>query len=155
MQPFNAGITGSGVVRALKWDCMDSNESTVGVLVVANDEEAVLRPVSSTLEKAGFAVTGAPSGPSALERCRQSRWQPELAVIDTTVPGMDLQDLVSQLHQISPSLRVLFLAGESPSEVARTVRARWRGKFLRKPFRRSQLLGQVLTLMAEPMVLTA
>lgn len=134
---------------------MDSKESPVSVLVVANDEEAVLRAVSSTLEKAGFAVTGASSGAAALERCRQTRLHPELAVIDTTIPGIDLPNLVSQLHQVSPSLRVLFLSGESPSDVVRSVRARWRGKFLLKPFRRSQLLGQVLTLMDEPLVLTA
>ncbi|MGO9255934.1 MAG: response regulator [Bryobacteraceae bacterium] len=134
---------------------MDSKESPVGVLVVANDEEAVLNAVSSTLEKAGFAVTGASSAAMALDRCRESEPPPELAVIDTTVPGMDLQDLVLQLHQISPTMRVLFLSGESPSEAVRSLRAQWRGKFLRKPFRRSQLLGQVLTLMDEPLVLTA
>ena len=133
---------------------MDSKESPV-VLVVANDEEAVQRAVSSTLEKAGFDVMGASNGASALERCRQSRLHPELAVIDTTLPGIDLHDLLFQLHQISPSMRVLFLSGESPSEVARTARARWHGKFLLKPFRRSQLLGQVLALMDEPLVLTA
>jgi len=133
---------------------MDSKESPV-VLVVANDEEAVQRAVSSTLEKAGFVVTGASNAATAVERCRRNRLHPELAVIDTTIPGIDLQDLVYQLHQISPSLRVLFLSGESPSELARSVRARWHGKFLLKPFRRSQLLGQVLTLMDEPLVLTA
>ena len=134
---------------------MDSKESPVDVLVVANDEEAVLRAVSSTLEKAGFAVTGASSGSGALDRLRQRRLHPELAVIDTTVPGIDLQDFVHQLHQISPSVRVLFLSEQSPSEAARNARARWHGKLLFKPFRRSQLLGQVLTLMDEPMVLTA
>ena len=134
---------------------MDSTESNVGVLVVANDEEAVLRAVSSTLKKAGFAVIGASSGSSALERSRESRPHPELAVIDTTMPGIDLPDLVAQLNQISPAMRILFLSGESPSEAARSVKARWRGKFLLKPFRRSQLLGQVLALMDEPMVLTA
>jgi two-component system, cell cycle sensor histidine kinase and response regulator CckA len=134
---------------------MDSNVSPVDVLVVANDEQAVLQPVSSTLEKAGFAVTGAPTSASALDRCRHDRLHPELAVIDTTIPGIDLQDLVSQLHQISPNVRVLMLSGEAPTEAARNVRARWHGKLLPKPFRRSQLLGQVLTLMDEPMVLTA
>ena len=134
---------------------MDSRESPVGVLVVANNEEAVLQAVSSTLGKAGFAVTGASSGAVALDRCRASQPVPELAVIDTSVPGIDLQDLVFELHRISPTMRVLFLSGESPSEALRSLRARWRGKFLRKPFRRSQLLGQVLTLMEEPLVLTA
>jgi CheY-like chemotaxis protein len=133
---------------------MDSNESPV-VLVVANDEETVQRSVTSTLEKAGFAVTGASNAAAAVERCRQSRLHPELAVIDTTLPGLDLQDLLFQLHQISPAMRVLFLSGEYPSEVARTARARWHGKLLSKPFRRSQLLGQALELMDEPMVLTA
>jgi CheY-like chemotaxis protein len=134
---------------------MDSKESPVDVLVVANNEETVLQAISSTLEKAGFAVTGASSGAGALERVRQSRIQPELAVIDTTVPGIDVQDLLFQLQKVSPAMRILFLSGEVPSEAVRSLRARWRGKFLRKPFRRSQLLGQVLTLMDEPLVLTA
>lgn len=134
---------------------MDSKESPVGVLVVANDDEGVLQPVSSTLEKAGFTVTGASNEVGALERCHESHLPPELAVIDTTVPGIDLQELVYQLHKASPTIRVLFLSGESPNEVVRGLRARWRAKCLRKPFRRSQLLGQVLTLMDEPLVLTA
>ena len=133
---------------------MDSKESPT-VLVVANDDETVQRAVSSTLTKAGFAVTAASSGAGALERCRQNRLHPELAVIDTTIPGLDLPDLVAQLHQISPTMRVLFLAGELPNDVVRSLKARWRGKCLHKPFRRSQLLGQVLSLMDEPMVLTA
>jgi two-component system cell cycle sensor histidine kinase/response regulator CckA len=133
---------------------MDSKESPV-VLVVANEEQAVRRAVASTLEKAGFIVTGASSGVGALEQCRQRGLRPELAVIDTTTPGIDLPDLMAQLHQISPSMRVLFLSGDFPSDVVRSVRARWRGKCLSKPFRRSQLLGQVLTLMDEDLVLTA
>jgi two-component system cell cycle sensor histidine kinase/response regulator CckA len=134
---------------------MNFKESPVGVLVVANDDEGVLRAVSSTLQKAGFAVTGAPNGALALDRCRERQLLPELAVIDTTVPGIDSQDLAFQLHQISPNMRVLFLSGEPPTETQRSLRSRWPGKFLRKPFRRSQLLGQVLTLMDEPLVLTA
>ena len=133
---------------------MASKESPV-VLVVANDEDAVQRAVSSTLEKAGFFVTGAASGASALERCRGGRLRPELAVIDTGTPGLDLQDLVFQLRQLSPTMRLLFLSGDTPNEVVRSVRTRWRGKFLLKPFRRSQLLGQVLTLMDEPLMMTA
>ena len=133
---------------------MDSKESPL-VLVIANDGEVVLRAVSSTLEKAGFTVTGASSSASALNQCRQTGLQPGLAVIDTTTPGIDLQDLVVQLRQISPAMRVLFLSCDSPSDVVRSVRARWRGKCLSKPFRRSQLLGQVLTLMDEELVLTA
>ncbi|HUA58869.1 MAG TPA: response regulator [Verrucomicrobiae bacterium] len=134
---------------------MDANDSPVNVLVVANNEEAVLQAVSSTLAKAGFAVTGASSAAGALSRCRDGRAVPELAVIDTTVPGIDLQDFVFQLHQIAPAMRVLLLSGEAPSETVRSLRARWRAKLLSKPFRRSQLLGQVLALMDEPLVLTA
>lgn len=134
---------------------MASNESPVGVLVVANNEEAVLQSVSSTLQKAGFAVTGASSVATALDRCRQGRPVPELAVIDATVPGIDLEELVFQLHLLSPVMRILLLAGDIPSETLRSLRVRWRAKLLTKPFRRSQLLGQVLALRDEPLVLTA
>lgn len=125
------------------------------VLIVADNAETVQQAVSSTLEKAGFAVAAAASGPGALDRCRQERLRPTLAVIDTTLPGIALHDFVSQLHQISPEVRVVFLSSDSPSEVVRSANAQWHGKLISKPFRRSQLLGQVLALMDEPLVLTA
>lgn len=134
---------------------MRSNESPVGVLVVANNDEAVLQTVSSTLAKAGFVVTGASNVAAAIHRSRECCPIPEMAVIDATIPGIDLEDLVFQLHQVAPGIRLLFLAGDVPNDVLRSLRARWRATVLNKPFRRSQLLGQILTLRDEPMVLTA
>jgi two-component system, cell cycle sensor histidine kinase and response regulator CckA len=142
-------------VTELSWNAMNTHESPVGALVVANNEETVLQSVSSTLEKAGFAVTGASSAAAAVDRAREGNPAPELAVIDTTVPGIDLQDLVVQLRQITPGMRVLFLSAGAPSETLRNFRALWHAKLLKKPFRRSQLLGNVLALMDEPAVLTA
>src|SRR5215469_8955364 len=120
---------------------MDANDSPKAVLVVANQDEAVLPAVSSTLAKAGFTVTGVSTAAAALNRCREDH--PELAVVDATVPGIDLPDLVFQLHQINPEIRVLLLFGDTASPSLSDIRARWHAKLLHKPFRRSQLLGQV------------
>jgi two-component system, cell cycle sensor histidine kinase and response regulator CckA len=131
---------------------MDSNQSASGVLVVAN-EEPTLKSISSLLGKAGFTVTAATGADAALIRSREVH--PEMAVIDATAPGIDLEDLVFRLHQVVPGIRCLFLTGETVGDVLLRMRARWQVRLLPKPFRRSQLLGQVLSLMDEPMVLTA
>jgi len=137
---------------------MDSKESpnTATAIVVANNDETVLRAVSSTLQKAGFAVTGAANAAAALARVSESESAPTLAVIDTTVPGMDWQDLAKKLYEKSPGIRLLFLSAEPSSETLRTPVLRGHHtRLLGKPFRRSQLLGQVLEMMDEPLVMIA
>ena len=134
---------------------MDSQESANTAIVVANNDETVLQAVTSTLEKAGFAVTGAANAAVALERCGQGEPAPTLAVIDTTVPGMDWRDLARKLSEKSPAIRLLFLSAEPSSEALPAPDFHGHSRLLRKPFRRSQLLGQVLEMMDEPLVMTA
>ena len=130
---------------------MEDSPSTA--LVVADNRETVLRAVSATLEKAGFAILAASSGPAAIRYSRESKTPVSLAIIDPE-PGVDLAELVIQL--ISPEMRTLFLTAESQDEAIHALprSGRVRGT-IRKPFRRAQLLGQVLEMMDRPLVLTA
>jgi len=134
---------------------MEAKDLSDTAVVVTDDQEKVLQTVSSTLEKAGFTILAASSGASALKRCRESDVPVNLAIIDTTTFGVDVAELVGQLDVISPKIRTLFLTGDDENEL-RGVRGTGHGRrSLRKPFRRSQLLGQVLEIMNEPLVLTA
>ena len=134
---------------------METEDSHNTAVVVADNRETVLQAVSTTLEKAGFTVLAASSGAQAIRRCRESSHPVNLAIIDSAA-GINVPELVGQLDAISPGMRTLFLTDFEAEESLRVVptSGHIRG-FLRKPFRRAQLLGQVLEMMDRPMVLTA
>jgi CheY-like chemotaxis protein len=125
-------------------------------IVVADNHETVLQAVSATLEKAGFTILSASAGGTAVRLTRDSRNPVNLAVIDTTTPGINFAELSRELEGMHPGIRTLFLTEESPEELLHSLpgAGHIRG-ILRKPFRRAQLLGQVLEMMDRSLVLTA
>jgi response regulator RpfG family c-di-GMP phosphodiesterase len=134
---------------------MEPEDSHNTAVVVADNRETVLQAISTTLEKAGFNVLAASTRSQAIRCFRESAHPVNLAIIDSAA-GINVPELVGQLDAISPGVRTLFLTDFETEESLRAVPASGhiRG-FLRKPFRRAKLLGQVLEIMDKPMVLTA
>jgi two-component system sensor histidine kinase/response regulator len=133
---------------------METEDSHNTAIVVADNRETVLKAVSTTLAKAGFTILPASSGAEALQYFRDSRYPVQLAIIDAATPGIDVRELVGQLEAISPGMRTLFLTDDEQSLRGVGAGNRIRG-ILHKPFRRAQLLGQVLEMMDRPLALTA
>jgi DNA-binding NtrC family response regulator len=129
-------------------------QESAGVLV-ADAEERVLQQVSSTLEKAGFTVFTALGRSAALDFCREKKEPVELAIIDMAM-GASGPELVQELYQSYPDVRVLFTSSQDETETIQRAgpSGHFRG-FLKKPFRRSKLLGSVLRAMDTPLARTA
>jgi CheY-like chemotaxis protein len=68
------------------------------VLVVDDDAE-VLAVTTDMLKQLGYRVTGATSGQEALERLSEMGKQPELAVLDYAMPGMNGMTLAGALRK--------------------------------------------------------
>jgi DNA-binding NarL/FixJ family response regulator len=135
---------------------MDTNPSLNTAVVFADDEEMVLQAVSSTLERAGFVMLPPVSGSVALDHFRARKQTMDLAVIDANAEGIHPAEIVRDLHEISPKVRMLFLADEEGAEAVRNAPALGHVRdVLRKPFRRSQLLGKALEIMDRASALTA
>jgi CheY-like chemotaxis protein len=135
---------------------MDTNPSLNTAVIIADDEEMVLQAVSSTLEKAGFVMLPPVSGVVALDRFREKKQTMDLAVIDAAAEGVHPEEIMRDLHAISPNIRMLFLADEEGAEAVRNAPALGHVReVLRKPFRRSQLLGKALEIMDRASALTA
>lgn len=135
---------------------METEDSHNTAVVVADNQETVLQAVSTTLGKAGFTILAASSGAQALQYCRDSRHPVQLAIIDAATAGINVPELVGQLDMISPGVRTLFLTDDLEEQSLRGMAASGRVRcFLHKPFRRAQLLGQVLEMMDRPLALTA
>jgi response regulator RpfG family c-di-GMP phosphodiesterase len=129
---------------------MPIDDSHNTAVVVGDDRGAALKDVSSTLQKAGFVVVTASTGRAALDRCREQRQPVDLAIIDTAVTGIKAPEIEQQLHEMYPNVRMLFLADEAPEIVEETESRGHLRRVLRKPYRRSRLLGRVLEMMQHP-----
>jgi len=132
---------------------MDTDDSLSTAVVVGDGGGAVLKKVSSTLEKAGFVVMTA-SSKAALDRCGEQHRPVDLAVIDTGGAGMKAMEVAERLQKMCPRVRMLFLSDgtEAPSEGTLPGYSR---QFLLKPFRRSRFLGLVLEMMERPKAMSA
>jgi DNA-binding NtrC family response regulator len=129
-------------------------QESAGVLV-ADGEERVLQQVSTTLEKCGFTVFTALGQSAALNFCRARKEPVQLAIIDMAMGAGD-PELIQELYRSNPNVRVLFTSSQDESNTIPQTgpSGRFRG-FLKKPFRRSKLMGSVLRAMDAPLTRTA
>jgi DNA-binding response OmpR family regulator len=134
---------------------MNTSEHESAVVLVADGEERVLRQVSATLAKAGFTVLTAVDRAAALDLCRAKKQPVQLAIVDMAM-GAGSPELVRELSQSFPGVRILYTSDRDQAETVHQLgpSGLFRG-FLKKPFRRSQLLGRVLQAMETPLARTA
>ena len=119
--------------------------STAVVVATESDKEAPL--VRSILRKAGFQIVGEGRVPGSQQQAVS------LAVVDAD--GADPARIVADLHDRYPAARVLLLSEEGETRLQQIPGYGHVRSALRKPFKRSQLLGAVLNLMEQPKALTA
>ena len=112
---------------------------TTKVLVV-DDDETVLRIVSSYLNRSGgYEVISTCSSQEALEIVRRSTI--ELLISDIMMPGMLGSRLFQEIKQISPDIACILISGYQkemhnfPPDIV----------FLKKPFNSEELLSAIKT----------
>lgn len=116
----------------------------MSVVLVADDEPAVLDALSQVVEDLGHQVVRAHDGKEALQLARAQK--PHLVVTDHMMPRLSGLDLVRQLRE-DDGLRdvpVLLLSAALPLGASSEARA-----FLPKPFELSEFEDLVSTLLAE------
>ncbi len=77
-------------------------------ILVVDDEPAILQVVTAYLEKEGFEVYTATSGPEALQAVQMYR--PDIIVLDIMLPGMDGLEVLTQLRRESDVYVIMLTA---------------------------------------------
>jgi two-component system, OmpR family, alkaline phosphatase synthesis response regulator PhoP len=109
-------------------------------ILVVDDEPKILDVVRDYLSEAGFAVTTAPDGPTALASARAQ--PPDLVVLDLGLPGLDGLDVARQLRQGSP-LPIIMLTARG-DETDRVLGLELGADdYLVKPFSPRELVARV------------
>ena len=108
------------------------------MVLVVEDEAAVLGVVRRVLEKHGYRVLAATDSAEALRLAVLHGDELQLLVTDMVMPGLGGAALAKRVVQLCPSVRVLFVSGYSPDPVDHGL-----GHFLGKPFSEEQLARAV------------
>jgi two-component system cell cycle sensor histidine kinase/response regulator CckA len=117
------------------------------VLVVA-DEIMIRRIVSETLTRSGYRVLAAADGREAVEFFQQANGAVDLLLTDLHMPNMDGETLIITLRERHPGLTVLLMSGQALMlDTERVNRLKLDG-MVAKPFRVTELLAQVATVLA-------
>ena len=113
---------------------------SVTVLVV-DDEPAIADVLTLYLQREGFSVRVATTGPEALEAVRA--WRPSAVILDVGLPGMDGTDVCRRMRAADDWTPVLFCTARD-DEVDRVLGLEMGGDdYITKPFSPREVVARV------------
>ncbi|HEY5105032.1 MAG TPA: response regulator, partial [Acidimicrobiales bacterium] len=138
-------ITHTGV-RATPAKSLDQPLSSTTV-VLAEDDEDLRRLIGQVLRRIGYHVLEASTGEQAIDVARNFDGAIDLLLSDVVMPSMSGRDVALTLQELNPDLRVLLISGSENAAVLDGL-IPGTAAFLSKPFKPSELIEQMLRLLA-------
>ena len=117
------------------------------LLLLIDDEPAILTLTKATLEASGYRVLTAGGGAEGLAAFRAHRSEVRLVVQDMMMPGTDGPTVMTELRREAPSLPVIAASGLKPVGRAAEAVAAHASAFLSKPFSDDDLLRTIARLL--------
>jgi CheY-like chemotaxis protein len=114
------------------------------MIIVVDDEPDILQYIREILCHVNYEVIVATSGDQAWTLFEEHQPEIDMVLTDVVMPGsIDGLELAAKIHQVDPSLPVLFVTGALPEGDARTVGIVEKELLVRKPFSPKQLIDLV------------
>ncbi len=108
-------------------------------IMVVDDEQAILRLLSRTLELEGYGVVVADNGWTALELLEEHC--PDLVILDIMMPGLDGFQVLDLMRQRS-NVPIIMLTGRCEVTTLRDALALGADDYVKKPFSTQELLAR-------------
>ena len=89
-------------------------------ILVIDDEESVRLNLAFFFEDEGYDVISAESGEMALEMLKKA--QPEVAIVDMRLPGMDGNEVIKSIHRKYPDIKFIVHTGSTNYSLPDDVR---------------------------------
>ena len=124
-------------------------------LLVVDDDPVVRTIMARTLAAAGYDILEAGDGVQALAVLQDEGGEAvRLVITDVRMPGMHGDDLGRLLHQLRPTLPVLYISGYSAPSLDFMSPDALKRCWLAKPFTPTRLLAKVEELLRGGLVTT-
>jgi DNA-binding response OmpR family regulator len=118
---------------------------TVGTVLMIDENEVLCNVVSIALRAQGFRVFEAQDGPSGVDLFQVHMAVIDVIVMDWTLPRLSGREVLLQLQQIRPGVKVILTTSFSRDSALRTVGGLHPWGFLQKPY----LSGELADLLRE------
>ncbi len=115
-------------------------------ILIADDDEVIVRLTELLLKKRGFTVLSANNG----EQCLQmvDKYQPALVLLDYMMPVMDGLAALKQIRSRYPDVYVVMFTGKGNEDVAVELMRAGAADYLRKPFVSESLVKRIDTVLS-------
>jgi CheY-like chemotaxis protein len=113
------------------------------LILVVDDETAILALAQSSLEAHGYKVLTAANGPSAIWTFSREHANVRLVIMDKSMPFMDGVATLTALRRIKPEVKVLVASGHDLQQKTETDRRLKADGLIEKPFTVEQLVMAV------------
>ncbi|MDD4155211.1 MAG: response regulator [Candidatus Cloacimonetes bacterium] len=109
-------------------------------ILIAEDEKSLKELLDKMLTKLGYNVIAVENGNEALKTINQQMIKPDLLLTDIIMPDMNGVELINNLKQIFPELKVLFMSGYSNIPINSNYK---KYPFIQKPFNINNIAIQI------------
>lgn len=115
----------------------DNAHSDGSSILVVDDEQIVLNLVEDTLTDEGYTVTTTLSAHAAIELVKKNYF--DFVLTDIRMPEMNGIELIKQIHQIAPTVGVIFMTGYANLDTAKQAIKEGAYDYIMKPFELSEI----------------
>jgi len=125
------------------------NLSGIETVLVVEDEPALRRLISVSLEKRGYTVLVAEDGTEAIRILENNPGEIDLVISDIMMPRLNGLELQKKAILLRPEMRFLFISGYAEDTIGRTAHLPQDAGYLEKPFLPIELARKVRALLNE------
>jgi two-component system, cell cycle sensor histidine kinase and response regulator CckA len=112
-------------------------------ILVVDDDKDVLNFIKDILETHGYTVTSANNSLTAIDIFRNLSGKISLVITDVLMPLMEGGELIKQLKEIKPDIKIIIISGYSDEKITKDMV----DVFIRKPFESIELLSAIRRLL--------
>lgn len=112
-------------------------------LLVVEDESAVRKFATISLQRSGFDILEAESAGDALQILESNAVEIDLLITDVVMPQESGQQLAERVRRSHPNVKILFISGYTDDEVIRRGILHEKAHLLHKPFTSAALVDKV------------
>ncbi|NLH51192.1 MAG: response regulator [Myxococcales bacterium] len=116
-------------------------------VLIIEDEDLLASLIQRMLSRLGFETFAATTGSEGLRELKRLNQDLDLIVVDYNLPDISSNDIIHQVHLLSPSLKILLTSGY-PLDMLTGIKRDDINGFLAKPFNFDQIRSTVTTLFA-------